>query len=279
VEIWNGVPWFTPLWAEGPKVTWLHQYHGDMWRMVLPPNLARVGEVLERRVAPPLYRGQRIVTLSASSRDELVRQLGLRRDRVSVVPPGIDPRFSPGSARSATPLVVAVGRLMPVKRFDDLITAMAAVRRTVPGTELVVVGEGAEREHLEDLVEQLDATEWVRLPGHLSDVDVVDLYRRAWVVASASVAEGWGMTITEAAACGTPAVVTDIGGHRDAVVDGVTGVLAPPHRLGPEIEAVLHDAARRQRLGAAALARASTFTWEATAAGTLAVLADEARRR
>jgi glycosyltransferase involved in cell wall biosynthesis len=279
VEIWNGVPWLTPLWAEGPKVTWLHQYHGDMWRMVLPPNLARVGEVLERRVAPPLYRGQRIVTLSASSRDELVRQLGLRLDRVSVVPPGIDPRFSPGGTRSATPLVVAVGRLMPVKRFDDLITAMAAVRRTVPGTELVVVGEGAERERLEDLVDQLDATEWVRLPGHLSDTELVDLYRRAWLVASASAAEGWGMTITEAAACGTPGVVTDIGGHRDAVVDGVTGVLAPPHRLGAEIEAVLRDDARRQRLGAAALARASTFTWEATAAGTLAVLADEARRR
>jgi glycosyltransferase involved in cell wall biosynthesis len=279
VEIWNGVPWLTPLWARGPKVTWLHQYHGDMWKMVLPPNLARVGEVLERRVAPPLYRSQRVVTLSASSREELVRQLGLRRDRVSVVPPGIDPRFSPGGKRSATPLVVAVGRLMPVKRFDDLISAMASVRRALPGTELVVVGEGAERERLEDLVEQLDATEWVRLPGHLSDTELVDLYRRAWAVASASVAEGWGMTITEAAACGTPAVVTDIGGHRDAVVDGVTGVLAPPHRLGPEIEAVLLDATRRQRLGAAALSRASTFTWEATAAGTLAVLADEARRR
>jgi glycosyltransferase involved in cell wall biosynthesis len=279
VEIWNGVPWLTPLWARGPKVTWLHQYHGDMWKMVLPPNLARVGEVLERRVAPPLYRSQRVVTLSASSREELVRQLGLRRDRVSVVPPGIDPRFSPGGKRSATPLVVAVGRLMPVKRFDDLISAMASVRRALPGTELVVVGEGAERERLEDLVEQLDATEWVRLPGHLSDTELVDLYRRAWAVASASVAEGWGMTITEAAACGTPAVVTDIGGHRDAVVDGVTGVLAPPHRLGPEIEAVLLDATRRQRLGAAALTRASTFTWEATAAGTLAVLADEARRR
>src|SRR5262249_50393341 len=169
---------------------------------------------------------------------------------------------SPGGTRSSTPLVVAVGRLMPVKRFDDLITTMAAIRHAVPGTELVVVGEGAERERLEDLVDHLDATEWVRLPGHLSDAELVDLYRRAWVVASASVAEGWGMTITEAAACGTPAVVTDIGGHRDAVVDGVTGVLAPPRRLGPEIEAVLRDARRRQRLGAAALARASTFTWE-----------------
>jgi glycosyltransferase involved in cell wall biosynthesis len=279
VEIWNGVPWLTPLWARGPKVTWLHQYHGDMWRMVLPPNLARMGEVLERRIAPPLYRGQRIITLSESAREELIDRLHLHRDHISVVPPGINPRFSPGGDRSPAPLVVAVGRLMPVKRFDLLITAMAGVRSRVPGAQLVIVGEGAERERLEDLVERLDATEWVSLPGHVSDAELVDLYRHAWLVASASAAEGWGMTITEAAACGTPAVVTDIGGHRDAVVPDVTGVLAAPDRLGAEIDAVLRDPARRQRLGSAALARAATFTWEATAAGTLAVLAAEARRR
>jgi glycosyltransferase involved in cell wall biosynthesis len=280
VEIWNGVPWLTPLWAQGPKVTWLHQYHGDMWKMVLPPNLARLGEVLERRVAPPLYRSQRVVTLSASSREELVHQLGLRRDRVSVVPPGIDPRFSPGGTRSATPLVVAVGRLMPVKRFDDLISAMASVRRTLPGTELVVVGEGAERERLEDLVEQLDAAEWVRLTGHLSDTELVDLYRRAWVVASASVAEGWGMTITEAAACGTPAVVTRIAGHSDAVDDEHTGLLADdPRQLVEHIDALIGDDVFRQRLSKGALAHAARFTWAATAHGTLEVLAADAMRR
>jgi glycosyltransferase involved in cell wall biosynthesis len=246
---------------------------------VLPPNLARMGELLERRIAPPLYRGQRIVTLSESARQELVVRLRLPPDRISVVPPGINPRFSPGGDRSPVPLVVAVGRLMPVKRFDLLITAIAGVRSRLPGTQLVIVGEGAERERLEDLVQTLDAAEWVRLPGRVPDAELVDLYRQAWVVASASAAEGWGMTITEAAACGTPAVVTDIGGHRDAVVPGVTGVLAGPERLGSEIEAVLQDAGRRQRLGQAAHARAATFTWEATAAGTLAVLAAEARRR
>ncbi len=277
VEIWNGVPWLTPLWARGPKVTWLHHVHGPMWGMVLPPNLARTGELLERRVAPPLYRRQRIVTLSESSRRELVDQLGFRADLVTVVPPGIDPKFSPGGVRSATPLVVAVGRLMPVKQFDELIRAMAEVRRRVPGVELVVVGEGVEHERLDALVDELDAAEWVRMPGRLTDGDLVALYRRAWLLASASAAEGWGMTITEAAACGTTAVVTDIAGHRDAVVDGVTGALAAPGRLAEEIAAVLTDTPRRLRLADAARVRAAGFTWEATAAGTLAVLASQVR--
>jgi glycosyltransferase involved in cell wall biosynthesis len=277
IEIWNGVPWFTPLWARGPKVTWLHHIHGPLWDMVLPPALARSGDIVERRFAPPLYRRQHIVTLSESSRRELVDRFGFRDDRVFAVPPGIDARFRPGGRRAAEPLVVAVGRLTPVKRFDVLVRQLAAVRHRQPRLTLVIVGEGVERERLEALIDEVDATAWVRLAGRVSDAELLALYRRAWVVASASAAEGWGMTITEAAACGTSAVVTDIVGHRDAVLDGVTGVIASPARLGDEIVALLLDDRRRRRLAAAARRRAAAFTWEATAAGTLAVLAAQRR--
>jgi glycosyltransferase involved in cell wall biosynthesis len=282
VEIWNGMPFWSPLWATGPRVVFLHHVHGAMWKMVLPPNLAKFGETVEKRVAPPIYRGSRIVTLSESSRDELIHELKFKPTRVSVVPPGIDPRFTPGagtSEKSATPLVVAVGRLMPVKRFDELIKVMAEVRRTHPTVELTIASDGAERENLEALVADLDASDWVSMPGRLSDDALVELYRRAWVLASASAAEGWGMTVTEAAACGTPAVVTDIPGHRDAVQPGVTGLLSPDMRtLARDISYVLDDAETRQRMSAAALARAAELTWEATATGTLAALAGEATR-
>lgn len=278
VEIWNGVPWLAPLWAAGPKVTWLHHVHGPMWGMVLPPNLARFGELLERRLAPPFYRNQRVVTLSPSSRREVIEQLGLRPSRVTVVPPGIDPQFSPGGERSTHPLVVAVGRLMPVKAFDVLIQQIAPLRVDHPDLELVIVGEGAERERLEAMVAGLDASDWIRLPGRLSDDELVALLRRAWLLASASVAEGWGMTVTEAAACGTPSVVTDIAGHRDAVDGGRSGLLVPPGELGGAIGALLADPTERHRLAAGALARAGELTWEATATGTMAVLAEEARR-
>jgi len=98
---------------------------------------------------------------------------------------------------------------------------------------------------------------------------LIDLYRSAWLVASASLAEGWGLTLTEAAACGTPAVASDIRGHRSSVVDGVTGVLAPLDRLGDALADVLLDDALRNRLGAAALQRARTLTWDASATGVL----------
>ena len=87
------------------------------------------------------------------------------------------------------------------------------------------------------------------------------------------------MTVTEAAACGTPAVVTDIAGHRDAVLSGVTGLLSPDMAsLARDITATLADREARERMSAAGLRRAGELTWEATATGTLAALAGEATR-
>jgi glycosyltransferase involved in cell wall biosynthesis len=283
VEIWNGMPFFSPVWTRGrPSIVFLHHVHAEMWRMVMPDNerLARAGEFLEAKVAPFLYRNSRIVTLSDSAKAELVDDLGFRSDRVSVVPPGIDPRFTPGGERSSNPMIVAVGRLVPVKRYDALVRVAAQLRELHPTLELVIVGEGYERPALEALIESLGATGWVTMPGWLKDAEVVDVYRRAWVVASASAREGWGMTITEAAACGTPAVVTRIAGHRDAVIENDTGLLADGDGdLVAKLDAVLSDDVLRKQLGEGAVARAGDLTWGATALGTFEALASEADRR
>ena len=87
------------------------------------------------------------------------------------------------------------------------------------------------------------------------------------------------MTLTEAAACGTPAVVTDIAGHRDAVEDGVTGILArDPDHLVDGLDRLVGDEALRRKMSLAAAERAARFTWDATARRVLEVLADEAGR-
>ena len=278
VEIWNGMPFFSPVWARGPKIVFLHHVHAEMWQMVLPPNLATLGDTLERRVAPFLYRRSRIVTLSTSSKAELVDELGYPSSRVTVVPPGVDPRFTPGGERSPTPLVVALGRLVPVKRYDLLIDTLAAIKDRHPQLEAVIASEGYERIALEERIRSHEAESWIRLPGRVSDAELVDLYRRAWVVASASAREGWNMSLTEAAACGTPAVATRISGHMDAVVSGETGLLVEPNELGSALDTVLADPDLRKRMSAAALVHATRFTWEATAIGTLTALAEEAHR-
>jgi glycosyltransferase involved in cell wall biosynthesis len=277
VEVWNGVPWFSPVWYRRPRLTIVHHVHGPMWDQLMPKPLAAMGRALEARVAPPLYRRGATVTPSESTREELL-ELGFRPDRVTAVPNGVEAYFTPRGPRAGTPLVLAVGRFAPVKRFQLALEAAQAARRTVPGLRLRLVGDGPLAGELRRWVADHAASEWVEFAGYVERDRLADEYRRAWVVLSASLAEGWGLALTEAAACGTPAVATDIRGHRSSVVSGETGLLAPPERLGEALACVLADAALRSRLGAAALERARTLTWERTATGVLAVLTSEVAR-
>lgn len=112
------------------------------------------------------------------------------------------------------------------------------------------------------------------IEGRVSHDELIAAYRSAWVVASMSRAEGWGMTLTEAAACGTPAVATRIPGHTDAVADGETGVLVDTDdELAPALVRLLGDHALRREMGGAAARRSALFSWDRTAYDLLAVLA------
>lgn len=283
IEIWNGMPFLSPLWNPGPGVIFLHHVHAEMWNMTLGDRLGRLGAVFESKVAPPLYRRRPIATLSESSKRELVDDLGFDPARVTVVHPGIDPRYAPASdvAKSPEPLIMAVGRLAPVKRYDRLLRACDHARARVPGLRLHIVGEGYERPRIEATIDELGANDWVTLRGSLSEADKIDLFRRAWVVASASAREGWGMTLTEAAACGTPAVATRIAGHSDAVREGRSGLLTDHDAasLGEGIARVLGDGELRAHLSAGARAWAAELTWSATATQLMRVVADEVSRR
>ena len=76
VEVWNGMPFFSPVWARCPRITFLHHVHAEMWNMVLPSGLAALGNTIEHQLAPRISRRSRIVTLSSSSKAEIVDRLG-----------------------------------------------------------------------------------------------------------------------------------------------------------------------------------------------------------
>lgn len=291
IEVWHGINFLAPIWARGPRIGIAHHVHGEQFRHVLPSPAARVAQLLERRWYPRLYRSTPLVTLSASTRAELLA-IGHQPALVHVVSPGVSPMFSPGISnlqgmsnlpgqgeqRSATPVVLSVARLMPQKRVGIVIDAIAHLRTMDRHSQLalVIVGDGPDRVALE--VRARAANVPVHFAGRVDDATLVKLYRQAWVVVSASIAEGWGMTITEAGACGTPAVATRIAGHVDAIVEGESGLLAETDAdLTSALDRVLSDAPLRARLSEGAQQHASHFSWEEAARATFAVLAAQAR--
>lgn len=271
IEVMNAVPFLSPVWCRSPRMLFVHHIHGPMWDQILPGPLAAAGRALESRAAPPLYRRGLTATPSDSTREELI-ELGFRPERVTAIPNGTDPRFSPGGDKTSNPSIVAVARLAPVKRFGLLLDSAALVRETVPDLTLTIVGDGPDRAALDARVAALGADDWVTFAGYVDHTELVDLYRRSWIVASASLSEGWGLSLTEGAGCGIPAVATDIRGHRSSVVDGVTGILAAPGDLADAMTRVLTDHELRHQLGAAAETRVRTMTWDSSAAGVMSVL-------
>ncbi|MFM1751424.1 MAG: hypothetical protein RL119_386 [Actinomycetota bacterium] len=278
VEIWNGVPWLSPLWCRRPRLLVYHHVHGPMWDQVFPAPIAAVGRLVETKLAPPWYRSTPTVTLSNDSYEEMVH-LGWPKKNLHIAPAGVEPFFSPGESRSEYPSVVAVGRLAPVKRFEALLEQIAITRRRVPNVTLTIVGEGPERQHLETWIRSHQAQDWITLAGRISQEQLRSLYRRSWLITSASLTEGWGLTLTEAAGCGTPAVATDVGGHRSSVLHEKTGRLAPLNSLGETLADVLLDHTSRQALGIAAEKRARTLSWDLLAEQVLAPLHLEVVRK
>lgn len=262
VEILNGVPFWSPLWWRGPKVVWLHHPHTEMWEQRLPFPLARIGRWNESTVVPKIYRSTRVITLSEPGCREL-RSAGF--NNVTAIEPGVSPIFRPASEeaeRSSTTRpfrIIAVGRLAPVKRWTELVTAIKPLAHRVT---LTIVGDGPLASELLrwKINHQAD---WLRLLGRVDDDDLVTHYQSADLLVSASSAEGWGMTITEAARCGTPAVATNVLGHSAAIINDVTGTLVDtPYDLTSAIQSLIDDPERLSRYAVAARTRAATLSWD-----------------
>jgi phosphatidylinositol alpha-1,6-mannosyltransferase len=169
------------------------------------------------------------------------------------------------------PVVACVSRLVARKGQDVLIRAMPEIRRRVPGASLLVVGDGPDRDRLEGLA-RAEAPGAVVFAGQVSEADLPRYYRAGDVFAmpcrtrrGGLEVEGWGNVFIEAAACGRPVVVGDSGGAREALVDGVTGLLVDGGdvaAVGGAVASLLEDPARAAAMGEAGRRRVErSFTW------------------
>ncbi len=277
LEVWHGVSFFSPLWSRIPTVGIFHHVHTDQFSQVLPPGLAQLAMLLERHVYPRLYRGHRLVVLSESVKQQMVSELGWPVDDLVVVEPGVADDYVPG-VRSSVPMVVVVGRMMPQKHMVSAVDVLAGVRERHPELTATIIGDGPERSAVARQVALHDATDWIDLPGAVDEARKIEAYQQAWLVLSCSQKEGWGMTVTEGGACGTPAVATDISGHREAIVDGETGLLARGiDDLTTAVGDLLEDDDRRATMGERARLHASHYRWEHVAQRILDELEDVAR--
>jgi glycosyltransferase involved in cell wall biosynthesis/O-antigen/teichoic acid export membrane protein len=270
LEVVNGIAFFTPLWwfLRAPRVAIVHHVHQDHYVQELGRRGRIAAFLLEKLPLRHLYGRVPILTISNAARDDLVA-LGTPAENVHVAYLGVEPsQFHPG-ARAQRPTLLYLGRLKAYKRIEVVLDVL----EHVPDAVLEIAGDGDHREALEAEIDRRGLHDRVTLHGHIDEDEKAGLYGRAWVNLTASSAEGWCLSVMEAAACGTPSAALAVGGLEESIVDEQTGLLAQtPQELADRVAALIRDPARRDELGAAAEARARGFTWEHTAEANMAVL-------
>lgn len=217
-----------------------------------------------------------VLTVSGTSRQEIMDHLGVPEDRLHVVHVGADVRlFSPDPSVPETPgrIVTTSSADVPLKGLVHLVEALAKIRTERPDAHLVVVGKRADDGPVAAAVQRYGLGAAVEFRKGISDTDLVDLVRGAEIACVPSLYEGFSLPAAEAMATGTPLVATTGGAIPEvAGPDGETCLAVPPgdaDALAAALLRLLGDAELRTRLGAAGRERVlNRFTWEQAARGT-----------
>jgi phosphatidylinositol alpha-mannosyltransferase len=177
----------------------------------------------------------------------------------------------PADALTRGPRLLFLGRLDPRNGLDTMLAAMPAVLEAFPSAQLIVVGDGPLRGRYERAARPLAGS--VRFAGQVFD-ERPEYYGGADMYLCPTSRASFGITLLEAMACGTPMVVSDIIGFRELIDGGAEAVLVPasdPHAWARAVIALTSDPARRERMGAAGLAKAATYAWPRVAEQVLQV--------
>lgn len=224
----------------------VHTFHGHVFRGYFGPLRTAAFLWLERLSA---LMTDRILTISDGLRDDLVALRIAAPERITVIPLGLDLRPLAESKKlrgrfrrelgwnNRTLLVGIIGRLVPIKNHDLFLKAAQEVRKALPQTCFVIVGDGERRSELEQMAAGLGLADAVRFVGWRRDLPAIYSDLDAVVIASRN--EGTPVSLIEAMAAGAPVVSTAVGGVPDLLEDGKLGVLVPPDNVTELAEGVI----------------------------------------
>ena len=278
IECLNKVPFYSPLYSRLPVLAICHHLFGEVAFEQASFPVAIGVLVAESRIAKA-YRDVPFLAISQSTRDDLVDR-GIPPAHITVSTPGTDPpsfEIDPNGDRP--PRATYVGRLERYKRVDLLLRAGALLVDRVPNLELLIIGKGPDRERLEKIARDLGLEGRTRFTGFVADRERDALLAGTRVCAFPSEKEGWGLTVIEANALGTPVVARDAPGLRDSIRHGETGFLVggsptaasrddsedEAHRYADAIAKLLAEDEAARTMRRACLAWSKRFDWERAA--------------
>ncbi|HEX8684646.1 MAG TPA: glycosyltransferase family 1 protein [Ardenticatenaceae bacterium] len=272
----HGLAFVLPLWLRVPGVITIY----DLTFLRVPEAFKPLNRLyLQTMTRLSARRAAHICSIAEHGRQDIARYLDVPADRITVVYPGLDPRFATPPSREAVAefrmrrglperFVLYLGTLEPRKNVPALVQAFAAVKERVPGVDLVLAGgKGWGYEEIFAEVERLGLRDRVHFPGFVPADELPLWYSAADLFAYPSRYEGFGLPPLEAMACGTPVVTTHAASLLEVV--GEAGRTVSPddnEALTEALGSLLADPAEREMRRERGFAQAARFRWRESAA-------------
>lgn len=267
----NSIPFMTPNFVNnGEKIVALiHQVAIDTWFYELPLPAAFLAHYFERYMLKN-YRDINTITVSNSSKQDLIN-FGF--NKIFIVSEGIN--FKPlekVSEKEEDPTFIFVGRLMKYKKVQDAIKAFIIIKERIPLAKMWIVGDGYYRKELEKI-----ACKDIQFFGRLPEAEKLRLMSRAHAILVPGVREGWGLIVTEANACGTPAIAYDVPGLRDSVQNSINGIIVEPRpeKMAEEMINLVSNNELLEKLSIGALEHSRQFSWDKSSKEMLDILLEK----
>lgn len=243
----NTIPFFAKFYTKQKNILFVHQLCREIWfyQMFFPLNV--IGYLLE-----PVYlwllNDRKVITVSESTKKDLMKY-GFKEINISIISEGIElePVVSLETIKKfENPTILSLGTIRSMKRTDQILKAFEILKKDIPEAKLIIAGkkEGTYGERLIGNIEKSIYKSSIKYIGPVSKEEKIELLQKAHVLAVTSIKEGWGLVVTEANSQGTPAVVYNVDGLRDAVRNNETGLVCEentPENLAERMSQVLRD--------------------------------------
>ncbi len=262
----HGLPFFTPLYSKKPRVAFIHEIAGKIWDSMYSFPINLLGKLLERLYFK-IYKNDFFWTDAESTIDELVKH-GIKEKKCTAIPcPVRNKTLENLSTKEKVPTFIFVSRVVKMKGIEEVIKAFFYIIKEVKNAQLWIVGDGDKNyiKYLKITMNRYSIPAKVKFWGQVSEEKKLELMRKSHLLLHASVKEGWGLVVIEAASQSTPSIVYDVSGLRDSVINGKTGIVLKnntPREMANEAIKLLKSKTRYLNFQKESLSWSKSLKWE-----------------
>lgn len=279
----HGIPFFTPLYVRTKKIAFIHEVAGEIWDYMYPFPINKIGKLFEGFYFR-LYKHIQFWTDAPSTIGDLASH-GIPKENCIAIPCPVSNKII-GSlpVKEKNPTFIFVSRLVKMKGIENILEAFANIYKENPKSKLWLVGGGESNyirllkskiQHLESQFNIPNLGSSIIFYGRVNEEKKLELMRKAHVLLHASIKEGWGLVVLEAASQGTPSVVYKVNGLVDSVKDDKTGIIVKDNK--PEIMAkealnLISDKKKYKKLQQGGINWVKSLTWNEITNQSLKIL-------